>query len=487
MSFSTVTDLIPHQEPAVAKLLPARVGALFMDMGTGKSRTLLELARIRQDKFDRLIWLAPVGLKDTVRREVLKHTTLTDADVYAFDDRTTDRSLPSDRRVYIVGIESLSASDRIVLAYNTLVTPNSFVAVDESGYIKGYRAKRTQRAIHMSARARYRAVMTGTPYSQGAVDLYSQMTFLSPRILGYSSFWSFAANHLEYEERIMPDGRKRRTGRILRAHNEDYLAAKIAPYAYQVRKDECLSLPDKLYETRWCSMTVEQLALYEQAKEEFLLRHDPDSWSPVELFRLFGALQTICCGFWGIPSAQGDGARVLREVSSRRLSLLLDTVAQVPDEEPIVIWAKYRYCVDQISEVLAERYSPETVVPFSGKLSERQRSEALTRWNAGARFFVATQAAGGHGINDLVRACYVIFYADGYKFSERIQAEDRNHRIGQTRRPVYVTLYCASSIDERIAQALSRKENSLDVFQSMVQKYRKDGMKKMAIDLVMSL
>ncbi len=487
MNFSTTTDLMPHQAPAVAKLLPSRVGALFMDMGTGKSRTLIELASIRQDKFDHLVWIAPVSLKDTVRREVLKHTTLNDSDIYVFGDRTTDRSLPSGRRVYIVGIESLSASDRVALAYNALVTPKSFVAVDESGYIKGHHARRTQRVINMSARSRYRAVMTGTPYSQGAVDLYSQMTFLSPRILGYQSFWSFSANHLEYEERRMPDGRKRRTGRILRAHNEDYLAAKISPYAYQVRKDECLDLPEKLHESRWCRMTVEQREAYEQAKEEFLLRHDPESWSPIELFRLFGALQTIICGFRGIPSPQGDGATVLGELPSRRLLLLLDTVAQVPDGEPIVIWAKYRYCVDQITAALAERYGPETVVPFSGKLNERQRADALARWNAGARFFVATQSAGGHGLNDLVRSCYIIFYADGYKYAERIQAEDRNHRIGQTRVPVYATIACEQSIDERIAQALDRKEGSLAAFQSMVSKYRKDGMKQKAIELVRSL
>lgn len=487
MSFSTTTELMEHQEAAVAKLLPSRVGALFMDMGTGKSRTLLELAAIRQEKFDRLIWIAPVSLMDTARREVLKHTTLRPVDIYVFNSNTTERSIPNDCRVFVLGIESLSASNRVVLAYNKLVTENSFVVVDESGYIKGHRAKRTQRVIHMSARSRYRIVMTGTPYSQGAVDLYSQMMFLSPKILGYSSFWSFASNHLEYEERRMPNGERRRTGRIVRAHNEDYLAAKVSPYAYHVRKDECLSLPEKLHETRWCRMTADQRDLYDLAKENFLLRHDPDSWSPIEIFRLFGALQTICCGFLGRPSEQGDGQTVLKEVSSNRAALLLDTVAQIPETEPVVIWAKYRYCVDQISEMLASRYGNESVVPYSGKLSQQQRLDAVAKWNGGARFFVATQAIGGHGLNDLVRSCYIIFYADGYKYADRIQAEDRNHRIGQMRRPVYISIRCEKSIDERIDKALRAKENSLRTFHDMVGKYRKDGMKQKAIDLVRAL
>lgn len=178
---------------------------------------------------------------------------------------------------------------------------------------------------------------------------------------------------------------------------------------------------------------------------------------------------------------------MLREIESRRLDLLLDTVAQVPDPEPIVIWAKYRFCVDQISNALAERYGAENVVRFTGALSDKGRVAAIARWNAGARFFVATQASGGHGLNDLVRACYVIFYADGFKYAERIQAEDRNHRIGQSRRPVYVTISCLDSIDVRIRAALDRKEGSLEHFQAMVGQYRGYGMKRKAVDLVRAL
>lgn len=65
MSFATRTELMPHQVAAVAKMLPSRVGALFMEMGTGKSRTLIELAHLRREKWDRLFWFCPVALKET--------------------------------------------------------------------------------------------------------------------------------------------------------------------------------------------------------------------------------------------------------------------------------------------------------------------------------------------------------------------------------------------------------------------------------------
>lgn len=485
MTFSTRTELMPHQQPAVAKLLPARVGGLFMDMGTGKSRTLLELAKLRQEKFDHLFWFAPVSLKETVRQEVIKHTTLTDTGIYVFDERTNARNVPQDRKVYVIGIESMSSSNRVALTYNALCTDRSFVAVDESSYIKGHRAARTQRITYMSERARYRAVLTGTPFTQGAVDLYAQMTFLSPKILGYRSFWSFAANHLEYEERKDAFGRKRRTGRIIRSHNEDYLAARIAPYIYQIRKDECLDLPDKLYETRYCRMTDVQRDLYERAKHEILLELDYDDWSPVRIFHLFSSLQTIVCGWW-MRTAPDTGKTERIEVEHNRLDLLLDTVDEIEENEPVIIWAKFRQCVREIADALAVRYGSDAVEVFHGDLNERERNAALSRWRARHGYLIATQSAGGHGLT-LNEAAYVIFYADSFKYAERAQAEDRNHRIGQTRRPVYINLHCLRSIDDRIADALERKGNALEAFRECVNAYRRDGLKQKAMELVMAL
>ena len=378
-----------------------------------------------------------------------------------------------------IGIESMGSSDRTVLAYNSAVTDLSFVAVDESAYIKGDRAKRTQRIINMSARARYRAILTGTPFTQGAVDLYAQMQFLSPKILGYRTFWSFARNHLEFEERRGPDGRKRRTGRIIRSHNVDYLAAKLAPYTYQVRKDECLDLPDKLFESRSSSMTGQQRALYERAKHE-ILSIPYDDWSPIAIFHLFTSLQTIVCGFWRRPDGE------LIEVAHNRVSVLLATVAEIPDGERVIIWAKYRHAVREICEALAGEYGVDQVCPYSGDQAADERARNLGQWRAGARFLVATQSIGGHGLT-LNEAAYAVFYADGFKYSERIQAEDRNHRIGQGRRPVYISIRCPDSIDNRIADAICRKANALDAFQHQVDRFRRERLKDRSIELVKSL
>ncbi len=481
----TTTDLLPHQTLAVAKLLPTRIGALFMDMGTGKSRTTLELARIRQQKWDRLFWFAPCSLKETMYHEVSKHTDLTDADVALWDEHVTDDRLPLAARIHIIGIESMSSSDRTVLAYASIVTEQSFVVVDESSYIKGHDSLRTIRITELSAKARYRLILTGTPFSNGVADLYAQMAFLSKKILGYTSFYSFAANHLEFEMRRDSFGIQHPTNHVIRAHNVEYLAAKIAPYIYQVRKSECLELSDKLYETRYFRMTDEQRCAYEQAKDE-ILSIEVEDWTSITIFHLFTALQAIVCGFWTRTDPKTHQKERLT-FNHQRIDALRDVIDAIQDSEKIIIWSKYQHAIQEIRTALQTRDGSDAVAEFHGAIPQHYRHQELRRWQqGGARYLIATQSTGGHGLT-LNESAYAIFYADGYKYSERVQAEDRQHRLGQTRQPTYISLCCASSIDERIHRSLERKESALRSFQQQVQRYRAEGMRERARKLIRDL
>lgn len=459
------TDLLAHQRAAVAKMLPTRIGALFMEMGTGKSRTAIELALQRQDKLDHVVWLCPVSLKETIRHEIAKHTDCPPDQIHAFDDKTSERTLPV-CRWYVVGIESMSASARVVCCVNKLITARSMVIVDESSYIKGHRASRTMRITHIAERARYRLILTGTPLSQGVVDLFAQMRFLSPKILGYQSFYSFAANHLEYHEKFK--------GMIVRSHNTAYLAAKIQPYVYQVTKDECLDLPEKLYESRYFWMTGEQQAAYERVKEEILQEYADDEFDSIAIFRLFTALQQIVCGF--LNRKPRGGSMEHYTFDHDRVKILLDTVTSIPPEEKVIIWAKYLYDIEAIRAALIERFGCDSVAQFHGRLNERQRAAEVERFRGASRFFLATPSSGGHGLT-LNEAAYVVFYNNGFKYSERLQAEDRCHRIGQPRRVVYIDICCRAGIDDRIAKALAGKGSAVADFKREVDKVKSKGRK----------
>jgi SNF2 family DNA or RNA helicase len=453
------TDLMPHQRTAVEKIEGIRVGALFMEMGTGKTRTAIELIHRRGGKIGNVVWFCPVSLKETVRQEIIKHTDTAHDDIHVFGAKTNPRKIPA-VFWHVVGIESMSSSKRIIFSANRIITQNSLVIVDESSYIKGHRSARTHWITYISQKARYRMILTGTPISQGVVDLYAQMRFLSPKILGYNSFYSFAANHLEYSEKY-PD-------LIVRSLNTDYIAAKIKPYVYQVTKEECLDLPEKLYDCRYFEMSLDQKDYYEWAKEEILLDLDPDKFDSVTIFRLFSALQQITCGFWNRISERNPG---MIEINRKRLNVLLDVIDEIPESEKVIIWAKYNYDIEHIGDALEARFGDRSVAYFYGKLKEKDRQDQVEHFRKKARFFLATPSCGGHGLT-LNEASYVIFYNNSFKYSERLQAEDRCHRIGQTRPVTYIDIICSGSIDERIDAALASKGNAVEAFKREVDKVK---------------
>lgn len=462
------TTLLPHQEAAVEKISRLRVGALFMDMGTGKSRTAMELVARRQGRIRRVVWFCPVAGKETIKYQIELHTE--GEAVHVFNDRTTQRSVP-EAFWHIVGIESMSTSRRVLLTVNALIDAHTLVIVDESDYIKGHRASRTTWITRVAERARYRLILTGTPVSQGAQDLFAQMRFLSPDILGYRSFYSFAHNHLEYSDKYK--------GMVVRTLNTAYLAARIAPYVYQVTKEECLSLPDKLYETRSVRMTPSQQVLYERAKDDILQAIDEDDYSSYTIFRLFTALQQITCGFWHRYAKPGAEPELLT-CSHQRLDVLESVLGEIPPGAPVLIWAKYRRAVEEIAARLQEVFGEEPAL-YYGDLSEKRRGAQEARFHAGGtRFFVATPSCGGQVLT-LNEAAYAVFYTNDFKYRTRQQAEDRCHRIGQTQKVTYIDLMCLGSIDERIQKALAKKGDAVAMFRRQVEAVRKARGEKTAL------
>lgn len=437
-----------------------------MEMGTGKSRTAIEMAVRRRalDRCRRVLWFCPVSLKETIRQEILKHTG---ESAHVFDDKTEEGRIP-EAFWHVIGIESMSASVRVICAAGSLAGDKVMCIVDESSYIKGHRAARTRWITEVGRRCRYRLLLTGTPISQGIEDLFSQMRFLDEKILGYRSFYSFAANHLEYSDRF--------PGMVVRALNTEWVAAKIAPYVYQVTKEECLDLPGKLFSSRWFRMTSTQRYYYELAKAEVfedILDDDP-YLTQLAIFRLFNALQQITCGFWRRRLDDGTLDEIEFDENPRQ-DFLLEIIAEIPPDEKVIIWSKFRRDVRAIAGRLGD-----DAVTFYGGQTLSERDAAIREWRESKRFFIATPDCGGHGLT-LNEARYVIFYNNQFKYSSRLQAEDRNHRIGQQHAVTYIDVACSQSIDERILNALAKKGNAAEEFRQEVQRMREAKTIKQAI------
>ncbi len=218
-------------------------------------------------------------------------------------------------------------------------------------------------------------------------------------------------------------------------------------------------------------MSKEQRGVYEATKEYYLEKldelDDDDRLRMYDIFVMFTRLQQIVSGF------DDDG-----EYQHERLNTLLEVVSEIEDDEKIVIWAKFQYDIEQIVQALSDKYGEDMVAQFHGKINEKKRNQEVERFRKNARFFVATQSAGGHGLT-LNEASQVVFYNNNFKYSERAQAEDRCHRIGQTKSVVYTDIECISSIDSRISDALIRKESVLEAFKRQVDKVKREGLREM--------
>lgn len=246
--------LFDDQLTAIGKLRHYNVGALFMEPGTGKTRIAVELVNDIPE-VDYVLWIGPY---QTIHRP---------EGVMAEIARWGGFCCP---QVDYVGIESLQSSDRVYLELRRKLegAQNSFIVVDESLKIKNADAKRTKRLIDFGALSTYRLILNGTPLSRNLLDLWSQMQFLSPKILGMDMA-EFKNTFCEYTRVTKRFGSyKAYTKEFITGYeNIDYLYSLIRHYVY-----ECdLSLQIKqYYNTLQYILDQESSEEYYRLKEKYL-------------------------------------------------------------------------------------------------------------------------------------------------------------------------------------------------------------------------
>jgi len=210
-----MTALLDKQQKAISRLNTLKVGALFMEAGTGKTRPAMELIK-SVNGIDVVVWLTPFQTKVNLKAE-------------------TDKWGGLDKELVIMGIETLSSSNKAYInLINTLHSKKCFLVVDESLKIKNYSAIRTKRIIELGKYCDYKLILNGTPITRNVLDLWAQFQFLSPKILlGFteSQFKNIFCEYTTIKKRI---GNTLITKEfITKYHNIDYLYSLIKPYVYE--------------------------------------------------------------------------------------------------------------------------------------------------------------------------------------------------------------------------------------------------------------
>lgn len=446
------TRLYEYQSKAVDKLSKLKVGALYMEQGTGKTRTALEIIKNKmiKGKVEVVLWLCPCSVKNNLKEDIIKHTG----------------QKPSENNIIIKGIESLSSSDRLYLQLLELVKIYKvYLIVDESNLVKNKLAIRTERIIEISSFCKYKMILNGTPISKNEADLFAQWYILDWRILGYKSFYSFAANHLEYKKVRLPSGREIMTDQIIRVLNVDYLTEKIAPYMYQIKKDEVLKeLKPKQYHMRYFCLGILQEEEYGLTKELFLF--NVVDWRSETIFKLFSALQHITSGkrVLSAPEKRMRTEKMYTWENNPRIQCLKRTLEDI-GEDKCIIFAKYQ---DEINDIaLLLQSENKSYIEFTGKISQKKRQENREKFKNHVQFMLANKQCGAYGLN--LQFCHnIIFYSNDFDLATRLQAEDRVHRIGQDKIVNIYDICCKHTIDVFIANCLQNKTNLLDSFKKQI-------------------
>lgn len=411
---NTLTELMTHQHEAVEKLMKVRVGALFMEEGTGRTRTAIELVKRRSNAISNVVWICPWSIRRYIYDEIEKHCGEV-ADFW-----------------HILSMEGISKGLKGILEAFGLIREDSYVIVDESHRIKAPDTKRSNRIIRVASKAYYKLILSGSPITQGIQDLYTQFQFLSERILGYPSYYSFIANHLEFSSwnSTLP----------VLAHNMEYLSAKIEPYIYQKTRHECCDLSSLIYKTLYFEMTAEQQKFYRSIKREVL---ENFYLSDKTIFYLFVRLQQILSGF------RKRGNSHVRLKQNPRLEVLKNLLKTFPAGTKTVIWVKFRFDIAAIKTILPGKNA--LFLPASASLEKR--AAFLKTFREKTDFLVLNERMEKYDL-DLSCADRVIFYNSSFSYTNRLRAENLS-RIGAKKE--FYDIICSSSIDERIFLSLSKK------------------------------
>lgn len=399
---------LKNQQLAFDKLSRLKVGALFSEMGTGKTKVALDLINSKSNKIDYILWICPFSIKNEIIKE-------------------RDKWYPA-MKIDVVGCETIGSSDRTYLEIlKKVTTSKTFIVVDESLKIKNINAKRTRRIIEFGEYAQYKLILNGTPITKNVIDLYTQMQFLSPKILKMS-FNQFKNTYCEYYIR----GRLK--GMVKKQHNIEHLISLIEPYIFDCDLD---IEAKKMYYNYFYDVDMFQ---YSSLKNELL-----ECITNIDFFVLTTKLQQF--------------------YTTYKEEMLKELLGQINDQ--VIIFVKY---LDSI---------PAGANKIVGDMNTKERKQVIDKFERGDfKELYITYGCGSYGLN--LQFCRNIIFAEHcFDYSQRIQAEARIYRIGQNYDVNYYNLWCNVGLEKMIQSSLNKKSNLLNEIKKEIDKKGENNLKKL--------
>lgn len=463
VNYEFKTEPYEHQREAIKRAGDRNGFAFFMEMGTGKSKALIDnLGQLHVSKYVNFaLIIAPKGVyRNWVTKEIPQHLpdNITRRVIrwVANPNKAQQQEMRSVKddfdglTIFVMNVEAFSskkgqaAGDWLAKKYGQ----SGLIAIDESTTIKNPKAKRTKALLKIAHQFKYKRLLTGSPVTKSPMDLFSQCEFLGPRALGFDSFYAYQGRYAVINRRQFG---QHQFNQIVGYRHLEELSEKVDQFSYRVLKKDCLDLPEKSYTVRYVSMTPDQVKMYNELRDEALTLLDTGDLITVQnVMTQMLRLQQVLSGH--LMTDEGE----LIELETKRLDAVLEILEETSGK--VILWSRFRNDIQRLEKLLEEKY-PSQVASYYGDTPDDERQEIVTKFqdpNSGLRFFIGNPATAGYGLT-LTEANTVIYYANDFNLETRIQSEDRCHRIGQQNPVTYIDLITEKTIDEKIVQALRNK------------------------------
>jgi SNF2 family DNA or RNA helicase len=449
--FEYKTKPFEHQREALKKGAKLKNFAYFMEMGTGKTKVAIDNAAYLQtiNEVNTVIVLAPNSVYRNWEKEISTHCSV-DYTITIHKEHNKFDYQYEKLNFFLINIEALSHKSGVE-TLEKIIKPTKdklMIIVDESTTIKNKSAKRTKNLLKLGLDAKYRRILTGSPVTKSPLDLYSQCAFLDKSLLGFTSFLAFR-NRYAVMRLIDMGGRAIEIPQYYT--NLDELEQKLKSFSFRVKKEECLDLPEKIYQRRNLQLGQKQQEVYNRLKKAaYVILKDSEVSFTNKLTEIL-RLHQVCNGF-----VKMDNQEITVFENCPKLKELLDIIEE--GEGKFIIWANYVQNIESIINLLKKTYNSDSVVSIYGEITPEQRQEAVRRFQEDdkCRFFVGNPSTGGYGLT-LTKASYVVYFSNSYNLEVRQQSEDRAHRIGQSKNVLYIDLVAEKTIDELIIASLKNK------------------------------
>lgn len=452
-----------HQQEVLDLSLNLEYFGLFMEMGTGKSKVMIDnMTKLFLDrKIDGVLIVAPKGgylnwideeipihMSETIPRRIMWY----DVDAGKLERRISEALIvPQDDclDIMVMNVESLTTDKAYDFAVRFLDSHYNLMIIDESTSIKNHKSKRAKAMYKLGSMVDYRRILTGTPITDSPLDLYGQCEFLKPGLLGHDNWVSFQ-NY--YAKVVMVNFGGRRYDKIEGYKNLAELAERIKAFTYRKLKSECLDLPEKIWKNHYVESSPEQTHAYDKMRDEALLSFSETEFvSSTSVITTMVKLHQINCGH-----VRDDFGNV-HNIPNNRIKDLI-SILKLNKGKKIIIWVNFVQDIHGIKQAIWEEFK-QVAQTYYGESSVEERRQSLENFKHGnADYFLATLSTAAMALT-IVESHFAIYYSYDYNLMKWLQSQDRNHRPGQKHSVTYIVMQIPNTVDTRIIKSLKAKED----------------------------